>query len=68
MQELLHQPRQLHEKEYRKVRSRHLTVKMRNTAIRSFKNSIRIILTRVVHHPVRKRTGVLIAWSFDVGT
>jgi hypothetical protein len=60
VQDLLHQMRQMHENEYRKVLALHLTVKMRNTAIRTFKNSIRIILSRAINNPVRRKSGLLI--------
>ena len=59
VQELQHQLRQMHEHEYRKVQALHLTVKMRNTAIRTFKNSIRIILSRAINNPVRRKSGLL---------
>lgn len=60
VQELLGQLRRMQENEYRKVQALHLTVKMRNTAIRTFKNSIRIILSRAINHPLRRKSGLML--------
>ena len=53
--ELLQLLRQIQENEYQRVHYPKLTTKMRATAIRTFKNGLRIVLTKAINKPLRKK-------------
>lgn len=54
--ELMQLLRKIQEHEYQRVHYPKLTTKMRATAIRTFKNGLRIVLTKAINKPFRKKT------------